>query len=305
MITVFTPTYNRAYILPQLYDSLKRQTLKAFEWIVVDDGSTDGTSELFNRWRNEENGFKIRYHVKENGGKHTAINLGVSIAAYPWFFIVDSDDYLTDDAIEKAEDWIALISDEKIAGVSGMRISADGKTIGEEPLFPENGYVDAMNTDRKRYGLDGDKAEIYRTEILRKFPFPVFKGEKFLSEICVWNEISNHGYPVRWYNYPLIVCEYLDDGLSFQVRNNDLMLNNLQGYLYCMKYYLMSCRGTDRLRKVYRYSCDARKKGYTYKELSELSEIRYTAILLAVGLGNVKKAIGCVREVLRHKIDKN
>ncbi|MCI7302723.1 MAG: glycosyltransferase family 2 protein [Clostridia bacterium] len=105
MISVFTPTYNRAYILPALYQSLQRQTCRNFEWIIVDDGSTDNTSELIASWQKDHNDFTIIYRKQQNGGKHTAINYGVALASYKWFFIVDSDDYLRDDAIERI--WVS------------------------------------------------------------------------------------------------------------------------------------------------------------------------------------------------------
>ena len=105
-ITVFTPTYNRAYIISNLYNSLCRQTFKDFEWLIVDDGSTDNTEELVNKWINDANsGFSIRYFKKENGGKPSAINYGVDCAEGELFFTVDSDDYLTDDALEKIDRW--------------------------------------------------------------------------------------------------------------------------------------------------------------------------------------------------------
>ena len=104
-ITVFTPTYNRAYILENLYRSLQRQSFTDFEWLVVDDGSSDGTKALFERWQQEDNPFPIRYCYKENGGKCRAINYGLKLAQGELFFTVDSDDYLTDDALEKVAIW--------------------------------------------------------------------------------------------------------------------------------------------------------------------------------------------------------
>ena len=99
-ITVFTPSYNRAYILPQLYNSLVGQTSGDFEWVVVDDGSTDNTSELLSQWE-KSTSFTIKWQTQPNQGKHIAINTGVLMASGELFFIVDSDDYLTNDAIEK------------------------------------------------------------------------------------------------------------------------------------------------------------------------------------------------------------
>ena len=99
LLTVCTPTYNRAHTLPRLYESLVRQTSQDFEWLVVDDGSTDNTRELVDGWV-AEGRIRIRYVYKENGGKPSAHNLGVRLAAGELFFCVDSDDYLTDNAVE-------------------------------------------------------------------------------------------------------------------------------------------------------------------------------------------------------------
>ena len=92
-MTVFTPTYNRAYILPKLYDSLCQQTVKSFEWLIVDDGSVDNTQELVEKWI-EEKKIEIRYFKQANGGKQRAHNLGVEKSKEEIFVCVDSDDYV-------------------------------------------------------------------------------------------------------------------------------------------------------------------------------------------------------------------
>lgn len=104
-MTVFTPAYNRAHTLPRLYESLKNQTTDGFEWIVINDGSTDGTEELLEKWSGEDNRFDFSYLTVENGGKPRAINRGVTMARGKYFFLVDSDDYLTPDAVEKMTAW--------------------------------------------------------------------------------------------------------------------------------------------------------------------------------------------------------
>ena len=100
-ITVFTPTYNRGYIIDNLFQSLKRQSYTDFEWIVIDDGSDDDTENMFQKFQSVDNGFPIIYKKVNNGGKHRAINTGLNLAKGELFFIVDSDDYLTDSALER------------------------------------------------------------------------------------------------------------------------------------------------------------------------------------------------------------
>ena len=173
-ITVFTPTYNRAYILENLYRSLQRQSFTDFEWLVVDDGSSDGTKALFERWQKEDNPFPIRYCYKENGGKCRAINYGLRLAQGELFFTVDSDDYLTDDALEKVALWESTLpKDQKFCGIVANR----GHSPTETPntRFHE-AYLDGNAFDM--YGrIDGERALIFYTEIHRKYLYPEFPGE--------------------------------------------------------------------------------------------------------------------------------
>lgn len=213
LITVFTPTYNRAYIIKQLYDSLCRQTSQDFEWLIVDDGSADNTKELVSSFISEGK-ISIRYFWQENGGKHSAINLGVNEAKSAWFFIVDSDDYVTNDAIEKIkEECKAIEYDDRFCGVSGRRQRPDGSIIGNKQA---NRIIDATFLDffyvinSKIY----DCADVYKTTILKKYPFPIVEGEIFVAEGIVWNRLSNAGYLLRFIDEVYVVCEYRDDGLS-------------------------------------------------------------------------------------------
>ena len=210
-ITVFTPTYNRAYILEGLYRSLQRQTWTDFEWLVVDDGSRDGTEALFDRWQREDNPFPIRYVRQENGGKCRAINRGLTLARGELFFTVDSDDYLTDDALEKAVRWEReLPRDQKFCGVAGNLGTAPDTT----PNTPVPGeYFDGTAFDR--YGkVDGERAMIFYTRIHRQYPYPEFPGEKFMTEAVAWNRMAGDGYKVRYFNDIIWIYEYKDDGLT-------------------------------------------------------------------------------------------
>jgi len=216
MISVITPTYNRAYCLEELYKSLVDQTCTDFEWIIIDDGSTDNTELLVREWLHKEKRFIIKFEKKINGGKHRAINRAVELAAGNYIFIVDSDDVLTKDAIEKALLWIHEITENSsFAAVSGRRAKKNGSELGDFPKKVD--YIDAKNTDRIRKHLTGDKAEIYKAEILKKYPFPEFENEKFLPESVVWDEIAHDGYQVRWYKDVIYLCEYQKDGLTVNV----------------------------------------------------------------------------------------
>lgn len=234
MITVFTPTYNRCYIIDSLYQSLLRQTNKDFEWIVVDDGSTDDTEAYFNTILKNDTPFKILYKKQKNGGKHRALNVGVTLATGDLFFIVDSDDYLTDDAIEKVYKWkLTLDNSHKWAGVSGARGFTIDKHIGG--IYNKKGFVDCKNNQRSKFNLYGDKAEVYFTDVLRKYPFPEFEGENFITEEVVWNAIAIDGYYLRWYSDIIYICDYLEDGLT---KNSTKNKKNPQGVLAWYKIQL-------------------------------------------------------------------
>ncbi len=227
MITVFTPIYNRAYVVEKLYQSLVRQSLYDFEWLIVDDGSTDNIAELVKQWRKSFNPFPIHFVQQENGGKHRAINRGVQEARGDAFFIVDSDDYLTDNAIQLIEEWWKdVVDDDSFAGVSGLRAKKNMCVVGDEVVFDE--YVDATNLERAQFGLEGDKAEVYKTAILKRYPFPEFDGENFITEAVVWDKIAYDGYKIRWYNQIIYICEYIEDGLTHQGMN--LFFQNPKGW---------------------------------------------------------------------------
>lgn len=213
-ITIFTPTYNRAYILDRLYKSLVEQSCHNFEWLIIDDGSTDNTENLIREWLQNDNKFNIRYYKVENGGKQRAINKAVSLAKYDYFFCVDSDDRLIKSAVEQIISWIPSIhNNEDFAAISGLKRVLSGK-IAENPKFCGKEYIDCTNLDRIKYNLTGDCAEIYKTKILKKYPFKVWEGETFTPECIVWDAIAIDGYKVRWYNSYIYECEYLLDGLT-------------------------------------------------------------------------------------------
>ena len=217
MLTIFTPTYNRASTLPTLFDSLRRQTCHDFEWLIVDDGSTDDTAAVVERFRDENPPFEIRYIKKVNGGKHTAINLGAKEARGDWFFIVDSDDRLMEDAVE----WFyreakAIADDPQYAALVGSRIDTKGGRLGFEQPYTQ---IDCDPvTFCFKHGGGGDHAEIVKTDILRRHPFPEYPDERFCAEGLVWHRIGRE-HLFRYIDHPIYVTEYLPDGLTRNVRS--------------------------------------------------------------------------------------
>ena len=230
-VTVFTPTYNRAHTLEKLYNSLLNQTCFDFEWLIIDDGSTDNTSEIVGKLISNNNRFLIRYEFQENHGKHVAINKGVNLANGDLFFIVDSDDYLTNTAIETIRKWEKTICNTtNFAGVAGNKGFTCEKIIGSS--FSGE-YVDATSLERNKYHIEGDKAEVFYTNILKKFPFPVFDDERFITESVVWYKIASDNYKIRWFNEIIYIAEYLDDGLT--AKQVKLYEENPRGFALSVK----------------------------------------------------------------------
>lgn len=265
-ITVFTPTYNRGYIIDHLYQSLRRQTFTDFEWIVVDDGSTDDTKGQFERYLKEQNQFSITYLQTENGGKHRAINRGVSAANGDLFFIVDSDDYLTDTALERIDRIDKTIphnTDEKFGGVCGLKGYSETSIVGK--TF-DGELLDIRTLDRPKYGISGDKAEVFYTEVLKKYPFPEYPGENFITECVVWDKIAADGYKLRFFNEIVYICDYLPDGLS--AHSAELFAATPKGYgLYLYQSALFKkITGVDRWNKYLDYF-------YTFKKKLKFTEI--------------------------------
>lgn len=263
-ITVFTPTYNRAYIIENLYRSLQRQTYTEFEWLVVDDGSSDETESLFAQWCRESNPFRIRYHKTENGGKCRAINRGLELAQGELFFTVDSDDYLTDDSLEKIIRWNDEVPrQEKYCGFAGNR----GVNPKETPnrLF-EGGYHDGTLLDRygdltQTYGLvDGERAYVFYTDVHRQYLYPEFPGEKFLTEAVTWDLMAHDGYKMRFYNDIIWIWEYKDDGLT--KAGYQVFLNNPRGtgLFFRQKAEFLHFNLRTKLGLWYGYVCDTKAR---------------------------------------------
>ena len=211
-LTIFTPTYNRAYILPQLYNSLTKQNSNDFEWLIVDDGSSDNTEDLVNIWIKEKL-VHIRYIKQKNSGKMKAHNTGVQNTESELFFCVDSDDYIVDTAVETIlNKWgsLSISQQESLAGMVAYRGVSTNVPIGDE--FPENIERDSLSGFYQK-GLSGDTSLIFRTEVIKKFPFPIIGNEKFITEAYVYDQIDQC-YQLYAIPEVITICEYRKDGLT-------------------------------------------------------------------------------------------
>ena len=247
-ITIMTPTYNRSSFLPKLYETLTKQTvdLTMMEWIIVYDGSTDDTEDIVHKLK-EKSPFGINYIKSTNRGKHHAVNMGIENATGEFFFIVDSDDTLPENSIERIIFWFTTLKSEqeKFAGIGGLKSYEFSGDVGES--F-EGEYLDCSSIERREKNIKGDKAEVFYTDVIKKYRFPEFSGEKFLSECVLWNEIARDGYKIRWFNEPIYRCEYLDSGLTRNIYNN--LAKSPKGFLLYTR-ELMQYEARSELKMMY------------------------------------------------------
>ena len=223
-LTIFTPTHNRAYILPKLYESLCVQTCQNFEWLIVDDGSTDNTKELVDEWMGEGR-IAIRYVYQQNGGKMRAFNNAASLADSELFVCVDSDDQLTTDRVveESLAYWDAHKSealDKPIVGMVSLRLHKQlAKGI---PSKLTHGSLHQICTNYK-----GETTIFLLTAILRNYPYPTFEGENFITDVYIYDRMDED-YCFLFHSYYSQVCEYHEDGYTNSYRR--LLFRNPQGY---------------------------------------------------------------------------
>lgn len=212
--SIVTPTYNRAHLLERLCASLEAQTLNDFEWIVVDDGSTDDTREVVKRLSAKAS-FPVAYILQPNSGKHVAVNAGIRTARGYFVGILDSDDKYTPNALNSCwVHWLQIseVDRGEFVGLTGLCASEDGSLIGNR--FPADLFDSDAIECRTLYKIKGDKKGFQRTDVLRQFPFPENLG-RFVPEGIVWNRISRQ-LKTRYVNEVWAVVEYRRDGLTAQ-----------------------------------------------------------------------------------------
>ena len=229
-LTVFTPAYNRAYSIHLCYESLLRQTCKDFVWLVVDDGSEDETADLIKEWQKRDNGFEIKYVYKKNGGMHTAHNTAYENIDTLLNVCIDSDDYMTDDAVEKIVSFWQKYGSEKYAGIIALDCTKDGEIIGSRL---EHDRKDTTLSGFYSRGGKGDKKLIYRTDVMKKYPpYPVFEGEKYVS-LAYKYSLADRDYTLLIMDEPVCVVEYMADGSSTNMFKQ--YLRNPKGFAFIRK----------------------------------------------------------------------
>ena len=230
LLTVFTPTYNRAHTLPRTYDSLKKQDCFCFEWLIIDDGSTDGTDKLVEEWMKENNPFKIRYIYKKNGGMHTAYNTAYDNIDTELNVCIDSDDCLAPGAARKiAEAW-KIMKEYGYAGLIGLDADMKGNIIGTG--FPKN-MKETTYSEYYGKGGRGDKKFVFRTDVIKKYPpYPEFEGENYVGISCKF-AIIDQDYKMGVLDEVLCNVEYQEDGSTNTMFRQ--YLKNPKGFAYNRK----------------------------------------------------------------------
>lgn len=275
LFTVFTPTYNRVNTLHRVFESLISQTYQDFEWIIVDDGSTDDTRKLIEFYQFSAT-FKVSYFYQQNAGKHIAINKGLMHASGELFLIADSDDSFVPESLEVLRaNYKSIRGNNNYAGIWCLCVDNEGAIIGDS--FPEDIW-DAYAFERNyKHSLKGEKWHVERTEVLRKFPFPDTRNcdsEVFyFGESAVWNKIYNQ-YLGRHINLPLRIYHHSADGIMSNIGTSNTRLKTLRyGALYQLNneidYFLLNPR-----EFLYR--------AYVYNKASMMLNMSIKAILSSV-----------------------
>ena len=228
-LTIFTPAYNRAHTLARTYRSLCQQTCNDFEWLIIDDGSTDNTTEVVKKWINESD-FKIRYIYQENQGMHGAHNTAYENISTELNTCIDSDDYMPFDAVENIINFWKENRNNKYAGFIGLDQREDGSIIGS--LFPTE-MKETTLMDFYAKGGTGDKKLVYRTKVIKQYPkYPIFEGERYVG-LAYKYMLIDKDYKMLTINKPLVIVEYQMDGSSNMMWKQ--YWNNPKGFAFFRK----------------------------------------------------------------------
>ena len=277
--TIMTPTYNRCNLLKRLYDSIVNQNRNDVEWLVVDDGSTDNTREVVESFL-KDGKLKIRYIYQENGGKYKAYNTGIDKAEGELFFCVDSDDVLTDNALDILEyEYDKIKANKGVAGIVSLKIDCDDKVLSD---FLPDGEILHFYELKNKYKVFGEFCIIYFLSVLKNFRYPDVSPEKFVTDSVLYDRIDKE-YKMFTVNKVMNICEYQSDGLTSIIRTN--MIKNPTGYkIYYMQRIDMPCSFKERFGYIIRYNVfnrisENKKYAYNgrYKILVKL--ISFTGIL--------------------------
>lgn len=295
-LTVFTPSYNRAYTLHRCYESLKRQTCKDFIWLIIDDGSTDETKKLVDNWVSN-NDVPIKYLYQENQGMHGAHNTAYSLIDSELNVCIDSDDYMADDAVEKIISFWRKYGSNEYAGIVGLDADQSGKIIGTR--LPDNMKCSSLGDLYSLHKVKGDKKLVYRTELTKNTPpYPSYPGEKYCPLSYKYILIDQQ-YPLLIMNETLCHVEYLQDGSSLNMINQ--YKKNPRGFSFFRK---VAMEHAPNFKEQFRESIHYVSSNLMIKNYRFLFESpRFFATLMSVPLGIILYFY--IQNTNRHSVLKN
>ncbi|MFX0555080.1 glycosyltransferase family A protein [Lactiplantibacillus plantarum] len=278
LVTIITPTYNRSTTLERCWQSLQKQNNKNFQWLVIDDGSTDETQELMAVLKKQTIDFEISYQIKPNGGKHTALNFAHPYIKGEVVLILDSDDFLTTDAINTVlQEWKKIEDKPEIGGITFMK-SSDGITALAK--MPEESILSDHIHFRINQHINGDCCETLRASIFKEYVFPEIAGEVFLSEGMLWTTTSLSYRTLYLDKIVYIAPEYRSDGLSQAGRK--MRLKNLQGALLnCELHMNKKIIFSFRLKKAILKICYS---FFLHKRIKEIINTTQYKILIIISI---------------------
>jgi glycosyltransferase involved in cell wall biosynthesis len=279
-LTVFTPSYNRAYLLPNLYNSLVRQTCKDFIWLIIDDGSSDNTEGLVNEWLNE-GVINIKYYYQDNQGMHGAHNSAYELIDTELNVCIDSDDYMPDDAIENILSFWDENKAENYAGILGLDSYKDGAIVSNK-AFPDNVKAGKYYELKGRYKLTGDIKFVYRTDVIKKYPpYPIFFDENFVPLGYKYSLIDQK-YNMLFLNKVLCVVEYMDDGSSLNIFKQ--YVKNPKGFSHERKMRMKySYRFSEKVKNAIHYvSSSIFSKNFNF--IKETTNKLLTIVVIPLGV---------------------
>lgn len=283
-LSVFTPSYNRSRTLPRVYESLKAQTCKDFEWIIIDDGSTDHTDDLVRPWLDETE-FHVRYYYKENGGLHTTYNLAIEKMDDTTLAVcIDSDDFMPPEAVERIKTLWEKSGGQTYGGIIGLDYDMQHNLIGG--LFPDP-EINAIDYSLGKLNIaPGDKKYVCRTDLYKKTgPQPVFPGEKYFNPSWRNREVARICPIFLTLNEEICTVDYQAGGLS----KNKLKQykNSPNGYM-CIRKQTLSFKGIpfkSKAKTIIHYICEALLAKKYWHEWSQAHHKWLMILLFPVGFG--------------------
>ncbi len=277
-LTIFTPVYNRADLIDRLYESLSCQTNHNFIWLIVDDGSTDNLQQKVERL-NKDSNFEIRYYYQKNQGKHVAHNTGVEKCDTELFFCVDSDDFLTEDAVEKILTVHKMNLSRNVLGYYFRKVDTEGDVSGGK--FSIRNNVVGLREIYYKYRFVGELAIVLKTDLIKGFSFPTYANEKFVSEKVLYNQLTSIA-PMVYVDEAIYVFEYQESG--YTMNSNKLLAKNPRGA--AMGFLSDAVYGTNfiDMSKAYAAFSSVKKifgiRDEIYPKYSVKASVRIMAVLL-------------------------